>query len=65
MTIETITSEITMDYSVDIIQVDKGDSMHPPEWKNTIHVEDITIDDEGIEEPLKGMLIEFMEKKIK
>jgi hypothetical protein len=64
MTPGTITATVTMDYETNTVQIDKGDSMHPPESETTIRIGNIDIDGQDIPEPLRGMLIEFMRDKI-
>jgi len=65
MATETITATITMNYAVQSVQTDKGDSMHPPEWETRVIVEDLDIDGESPSKELRLFLIEFMKDRIK
>lgn len=56
---------VTMDYTVTVTQTDKGDQWHPPEWEITTKINDLNIDGEDIAEPLRGLLIEFLKRRIK
>ena len=57
---------VTMEYTIETRIDDKGDSMHPPEWKTTIRVLDIDIDGErAAPVELEQLLIAFLKDRIK